>query len=329
MAVAGSIPQITLLFRTFMDIRSIRVFTHLAHSLHFGRTSQACNLSPSALTRTIQRIEEELGVQLLQRDTRRVALTPAGRIFGRYAEEAERRWLSLQRELADDRELRGEVSLFCSVTAAQSLLPRILGAFRRRHPGVQIKLQTGDAAEAIARLRTREAEVSIAALPEALPPTMVFLALAKTPLEFIGPAATPEIIVMQGEEIDWQATPFILAEQGPARVRVDAWFRKRGVEPHIYAQVAGNEALLTMVSLGFGVGVVPRLVLEQSPLREQVRVLAVEPRLAPFVIGACTQERSLGNPLVQALWACIGAEGAEALDALTPAGRAAGAPRRE
>ena len=329
MAVAGSIPQITLLFRTFMDIRSIRVFTHLAHSLHFGRTSQACNLSPSALTRTIQRIEEELGVQLLQRDNRRVALTPAGQIFRRYAEEAEQRWLSLQRELANNCELRGEVSLFCSVTAAQSLLPRILGAFRQRHPGVQIKLQTGDAAEAIARLRTRAAEVSIAALPESLPPTMIFLELAETPLEFIGPAAAPAIIVMRGEEIDWQATPFILAEQGPARVRVDGWFRKRGVEPQIYAQVAGNEALLTMVSLGFGVGVVPRLVLEQSPLRDQVRVLEVQPRLAPFVIGACTLERNLGNPLVQALWASIGEGRANTPDSLISAGRAADATGRE
>jgi LysR family positive regulator for ilvC len=157
---------------------------------------------------------------------------------------------------------------------------------------------------------------------------MIFLPLAETPLEFIGPAVAPAIIVMRGEEIDWQATPFILAEQGPARVRVEGWFRKRGMEPNIYAQVAGNEALLTMVSLGFGVGVVPRLVLEQSPLRDKVRVLTVQPRLAPFVIGACTLERNRGNPLVQALWASIGEEGAEAPDALTPAGRGADAPGR-
>ena len=309
-----------------MDIRAIRVFAHLAHSLHFGRTSQACGLSPSALTRTVQRIEDELGVQLLQRDTRRVALTPAGEIFRRFAEEAEQRWLRLQRELTEDRELRGEVSLFCSVTAAQSLLPRILAAFRSRHPCVQIKLQTGDAAEAIARLRTREAEVSIAALPEALPPTTAFLALAETPLEFIGPAESEEMPVAEDWEIDWQATPFILAEQGPARVRVDEWFRKQRIEPNIYAQVAGNEALLTMVSLGLGVGVVPRLVLEQSPLRDRVRVLPVQPRLAPFVIGACTLERTLGNPLVQALWTCIQANGADPIDRLTPAGRCAGTP---
>ena len=297
---------------TFMDIQSIRVFNHLAHSLHFGRTSQVCHLSPSALTRTIQRMEEELGVQLLLRDTRRVALTPAGLVFSRYAEEAEQRWLDLRQALTDERELRGDVSLFCSVTAAQSLLPRILGSFRQHHPGVQIKLQTGDAAEAIGKLRAREAEVSIAALPETLPSGLVFIKLAETPLEFIGPADGPETVLLRDGGIDWQATPFILAERGPARVRIDKWFRDQGLEANIYAQVAGNEALLTMVSLGFGAGVVPRLVLEQSPLRQRVRLLAVEPRLAPFVIGACTSRQNLRNPLVQALWTSIG-EGGERL----------------
>ena len=65
-----------------MDIRAITIFNHLAHSLHFGRTSRACNLSPSALTRTIQRIEEELGQPLFQRDNRTVTLAPAGYMSG-------------------------------------------------------------------------------------------------------------------------------------------------------------------------------------------------------------------------------------------------------
>ena len=58
-----------------------------------------------------------------------------------------------------------------------------------------------------------------------------------------------------------------------------------------------------MVSLGFGVGVVPRIVLDNSPLAGTVRVLDVEPTLAPYEVGLVTQERSLSNPLVRAVWA--------------------------
>ncbi len=245
-----------------MDIRAIRIFTQLAHSLHFGRTSRTCGLSPSALTRTVQRMEEELGVRLFQRDNRRVRLTAAGRVFLRYAEEAEQRWQALQRELAGSAGLRGELSLYCSVTAAQSLLPRILAAFRENHPGVGITLQTGDAAEAIHRLQAREAEVTIAALPDNLPPAIEFIVLAETPLVFIGPVRFADTIISRDGSIDWQRTPLITGRAGSAASGWTAGFGKR--QPNIYAWVAGNEALLTMVSLGCGVGVAPRLVLEKS-----------------------------------------------------------------
>ena len=293
-----------------MDIRALHIFTRLARTLHFGRASRDCGLSPSALTRTVQRIEEELGVRLFVRDNRRVSLTAAGLVFQRYAEEAQQRWQALQRELAGSAGLRGELSLYCSVTAAQSLLPRILAAFRENHPGVGITLQTGDAAEAIHRLQAREAEVTIAALPDNLPPAIEFIVLAETPLVFIGPVRFADTIVFRDGCIDWQRTPLITAERGLGRERVDRWFREKGVQPNIYARVAGNEALLTMVSLGCGVGVAPRLVLEKSTLQDQVRVLDVRPQLASFVIGACTFTKNLDNPRIAAFWATVGREAA-------------------
>lgn len=285
-----------------MDIRAIKIFNHLAHSLHFGRTSRACNLSPSALTRTIQRMEEEVGQTLFQRDNRQVRLTPAGMIFKRYAEEMEQHWQQMLQELGDDTTLHGEISLYCSVTAATSILPRILGAFRSEQPGVQIKLQTGDAAEALDRLNSREAQVTIAALPEQLPEAVVFIELARTPLLLIAPQGGTQPVLDARGNINWSRTPVILAEQGLSRVRIDRWFADKNIQPDIYAEVAGNEALLAMVGLGCGVGVVPELVLEKSLMRDRVRIVPLTPGLAPFIIGACTLKRHLDNPVIQAFW---------------------------
>jgi hypothetical protein len=116
---------------------------------------------------------------------------------------------------------------------------------------------------------------------------------------FIEPVDFPETLVT-GQAIDWQRTPLILAEQGLSRVRIDRMVRK-GNRPNIYAEVAGNEALLAMVSLGCGVGVVPLLVLEKSPLRDRVRRIDAEPRLLPFTIGACTAKKNLDNPVIAGL----------------------------
>ena len=77
------------------------------------------------------------------------------------------------------------------------------------------------------------------------------------------------------------------------------------VTPRIYAQVAGNEAIVSMVSLGLGVGVVPKIVLDNSPLADKVRILPVTPQLQPYDLGLITATKSLKNPLVRAFWSMV------------------------
>jgi LysR family positive regulator for ilvC len=67
----------------------------------------------------------------------------------------------------------------------------------------------------------------------------------------------------------------------------------------------GNEALLALVSTGCGVGVVPKLVVDKSPLSGDVRKLDVEPRVGEFRVGVCAERRSLASPLVSAFWNAI------------------------
>ncbi|MHB1185125.1 MAG: HTH-type transcriptional activator IlvY [Desulfobulbia bacterium] len=289
-----------------MDMEELKLFRHLAESLHFGKTSRACHVTPSALTRTIQRIEAEMGERLFDRDNRSVRLTRAGEGLKQYAEETIERWKTLKESLAGEATLHGDISLYCSVTAAYSILPGILGRFRKACPEVHIKLQTGDAAQGVARLRNNEVEVIIDALPDKQASGLEFMPLTETPLVFIAPLAFPETVIRDGPEIDWRKTPLIVAEQGLSRERLDRWFAAKKILPNIYAQVAGNEAIIAMVSLGCGVGVVPLLVLEKSPLQEQIAVLEVFPRLAPFSLGVCTVKKNLRNPKIQAFWEIAG-----------------------
>ena len=74
------------------------------------------------------------------------------------------------------------------------------------------------------------------------------------------------------------------------------------MNPRIYAQVAGNEAIVSMVSLGLGIGVVPKIVLDNSPLADRIRIVEVEPTLDPYTLGLVVQKKNLENPLVCAFW---------------------------
>jgi LysR family positive regulator for ilvC len=289
-----------------MDIRSLRHFLNLAESLHFGRASEAGHVSPSALSRNIRRMEQEVGATLFERNNRSVTLTHAGRLFLDYAREAMGDWEAIRGKLMEaSGELHGEISMFCSVTASYSFLFDVLTRFRRDHPRIEIKLHTGDPEEAVARVLAGDEDISIGARPAALPKGLAFRPITVSPLVFITSRDDERLRALAGKQArtaDWFNTPMILPERGLARSRADEWFRTLGVTPGIYAQVAGNEAIVSMVSLGFGVGVVPRIVLDNSPLADTVRVLDVKPELAPYEVGLFALEKRLHSPLISAFW---------------------------
>ena len=289
-----------------MDDRLLQHFLNLADSLHFGRAAEAGHVSPSALSRSIRRLEEEVGATLFERNNRSVALTGAGRVFLDYARDALGDWEAIRNTLMEQAgELHGEISMYCSVTASYSFLFDLLTRFRRDHPRVEIKLHTGDPEEAIARVLSGSEDIAIGARPERLPAGLSFRSIAVSPLLFIAAADTFAHLerVANARVADWAGVPMILSERGLARERVDAWFHRMGQPPDIYAQVAGNEAIVSMVSLGFGVGVVPRIVLDNSPLESTVRALDVHPELPPYEVGLFAREKRLASPLIRAFWA--------------------------
>jgi len=296
-----------------VNVRTLKQFILLCETLHFGRASQRANISTSALSRTIRQLETELNAKLFARDNRTVELTPEGHKFQRYALGAVQQWEQIRYELTDPAEqLRGELSLYCSVTASYSILFDLLNRFRPAHPGVEIRLQTGDPQHAIERVLASEEELAIAARPTELPAGALFEPIAVSPLVFIAPLESTDLNLAHlppDSPADWGQIPMILAASGIARNRVDAWFAKLGVTPKIYAQVAGNEAIVSMVSLGLGVGVVPKIVLDNSPFAPRVRVLGVKPALTAYDLGLVTLKRHLKNPLVNAFWSLLADEG--------------------
>jgi LysR family positive regulator for ilvC len=94
----------------------------------------------------------------------------------------------------------------------------------------------------------------------------------------------------------------ILAEQALSRKRAEAWFRSIGVHPRIYAEVAGHEAILSMVRLGCGVGVVPKIVYDNSMFRDEITILDVDDELEPYEVGLCVHKRRMNAPAVRAFW---------------------------
>src|SRR4051812_2381398 len=291
-----------------MDHDALRLFLHLSRTLRFLQTSRECHISPSALSRAIQRLEREVGCRLFERDRRTVRLTPEGTRLAAHARDVLDRWDQVTRELrGSSGTLEGTIALFASVTACQSFLPGILSGFRERFPDIHIRLETGYAVDALEMLAEGRVDVTVAALPARVPAPLTARVLLHTPLVFVAPASPCEVQrQIARRPLPWAELPIILPASGLARADADRWFRRKRIAPRIYSEVPGSEAILSLVSLGCGVGIVPRIVMDKSPLRAEVRTLDVDPEIGEFRVGVCTQRRKLQSPLVRAFWDAIG-----------------------
>ena len=277
-----------------MDIKSIRVFVDLAKQLHFSKTAEKHFMSAPTLSRVIQRLEQEIGAPLFQRDNRKVTLTPEGRLFLDYAHDVLQSWQELQQKLNPDAEgLTGEIRIFCSVTASYNFLPQVIDTFRKKHPLVDFHITTGAASDALILLEKDKADVVIAATPEKIESHLAHRPLGEVPLK---------IIVPKGLKNQWRTLPLIMPEFGLAQTHLNHWLKQVGHSQSIYSTVSGHEALVSMVALGCGLSIAPELIIEQSPVQDKVEALDMPVQPDSFVVGIFCKKRQLKSPLINAFW---------------------------
>lgn len=292
-----------------MDFKQLEAFVVVADELHFANAAKRLHVTASALTRQIQRLEQGLSAQLLLRNNKQVELTPAGMRFLSFAVDALEREQALQRDLANEAiDLSGKLSIYSSVTASYGLLSSLLKDFRQNYPHIDVKLHTGDQAVALSRVEEGLEDLSIAAMPEKLPGSLAFKTLIFSKLCFIMPRDAGMLGGMIDKYRDDQSAksfsrlPMIISEEGLARQRFASWFKVHGLEPNIYAEVSGHEAIVSMVALGMGIGLVPEIVIQHSPLQGKITIIEEAPELQAFQIGLCTQKKRLDMPAVKAFW---------------------------
>jgi LysR family positive regulator for ilvC len=285
-----------------VDIKALKQFQHLASSLSFSKTASAMFVSPPTLTRSIMRLEQECSASLFLRNNRNVQLTQAGRKLLVFADETLTRYHQLQSEITRQKEeLSGELALYCSVTAAQTYLPTILDSMRQLYPSVDIKLETGDHELALKRISDLQhenmADLAIAIHTPEFPANIHFQSIDTVPLTLIVPSSMD---LNSLDDISWIKSNVIMPARGPSRRIVNHWFAEQNIRPKIYAKVSGNEAIVSMVSLGLGIGFVPRLVLENSTVRNKVKSIPVSD-IEAYRLGLCYLKERAHEPLIRSI----------------------------
>jgi DNA-binding transcriptional LysR family regulator len=145
-----------------MELRHLRYFITVAEELHFGRAAARLHIAQPPLSQQIRRLEQELHVPLLRRTSRHVELTPVGRLF---LLEARQTVAQADRAIRiAQRASRGEIGqLFvgCTPWADFTSGPQVIRGFGKRHPRIEIELQSLSSAEQISALEDGRLDVGI------------------------------------------------------------------------------------------------------------------------------------------------------------------------
>lgn len=149
-----------------MNLRDLKYLVALAEHKHFGRAAAACFVSQPTLSTQIKKLEEELGVSLVERAPRKVMLTPAGREAAARARHivAEAEQLKEAARRSRDPEA-GTVRLGIFPTLGPYLLPHVIPAIGKRFPKLELLLVEEKSDELLTRLRHGQLDAALLALP--------------------------------------------------------------------------------------------------------------------------------------------------------------------
>ncbi len=149
-----------------MNLRDLRYLVAVAEHRHFGRAAEACFVSQPTLSTQLKKLEEFLGVTLIERTNRQVMLSPAGEQIVEQAQRILREVNTLTAMAEQFRDpLGGEFRLGIIPTVAPYLLPRILGPIREGFPNLRLQLTEGQTAQLTRMVKQGDLDAVLLALP--------------------------------------------------------------------------------------------------------------------------------------------------------------------
>lgn len=244
-----------------MEIHQLRYFLAIAETGSFTAAASRCHVAQPSLSTQLAKLEGELGGPLFERGRKGATLTQRGDLFRPRAAEALRQLEAAKTESDELAGLkRGSVSLGCMPTTGAYLLPPLLKAFGKAHPGIHLDLREDSSPELARLLRDREVDLAIvdeAGLGAGLASELLFtepLLLAVPPRHPLAKRKRLALAALKDE-------PLILMKSGHGfrKIVLDA-LAKAGVEPKVVHESGEIETIQALVEAGLGLALVPRMV---------------------------------------------------------------------
>jgi LysR family transcriptional activator of glutamate synthase operon len=257
-----------------MELRQLRYFIEVAKREHVSEAAQHIHVAQSALSRQIGNLEDELGVQLFEKDGRNVRLTPVGKLFLEHAQTALK---AIDYAIQQIEEYlnpeKGVIKIGFPTSLASHFMPTVISAFKEQHSNVSFQLRQGSYRFLIDAVKNRE--INLAFLGPVPPEDndiethILFSENISALLPVNHPFAKQESLRLN----DLRNDEFVLFPEGMIlhRIVIDAC-RQAGFTPNISSVGEDLDAIKGLVAAGMGVTLLPESTFDETPPRFTVKV---------------------------------------------------------
>lgn len=242
----------------YMLLQHLITFCKVVETGSFTRAAEALNLSQPSVTKHISSLEGHLGVILLDRDGKRVHLTPAGELVYGYAKRIQQTTAECQAAVqAFKNPEAGMATVGCVHTIGLYTLPDLLVGFAKEYPQVRVIVKTSRMQETLMLLLQHEIDLGLVTAPvthELVSCTPLY----EDPVLVVGSPNPKFDLPAELTADDLARVPFIGFQRGSRyRSFLDSELEKVGIHPAVVMEFDSHEAVRTMTALGLGLALAP------------------------------------------------------------------------
>lgn len=246
-----------------MNLHQLRVFFHVARCLSFSRASEELHISQPAVSVQVRKLEEEIGVELIEQIGKKLYLTEPGKLLQEYAERIFTTEREAESMLSDFRGLNtGELAIGVSSTLGTYYVPGMLAEFRQQFPKLDVTMKMGNTEWVEEQILKNLVDMAIVSGELGHSGELSIMPFLHDELVIIAAPNHP----LAGKELtisDLAGQPFLMREPGSNTRKVfRAAMIERDIPLHVLMELESTEAIKRLVSSGVGLSVASKLTLE-------------------------------------------------------------------
>lgn len=267
-----------------MEFAQIRAFLILAEELHFGRAAARLHMSQPPLSRQIKMLEDEIGVLLFERTSRTVAITPAGVAFRKEAKEiVARKDAAVTAAVNASSRPTGSISIGFVGASTYAFLPRLAAALNKRLPWLTVQFREATSVVQIEAITLGRLDIGLMRPVDGIE-AFQKMTVSREPLMVAVPLAHP---LAQNRRIDLSQIDaqhlITFSDDSPyLKSLLRRLFKEAGIQPVVVQEFGQSQAILSLVSAGLGVAVVPGGTASASLDNVVFRTLRLDRHTGPF-----------------------------------------------